>query len=167
MNCPNWYKLLIHLPIGRGQREFSYWRSSTGKTAILYWYYYNQGHWFWSLYCVYVCYRTKTVLLFKFETSRRFNADYTIIVCYCSDPAPSNSQLIFCSCYVNISVIMVCMLLFMMIFLNSVAYRQMFIITSSSSGREAPPVMFFIHSRLLEELLKCQMLLGAGSYCIT
>lgn len=52
----------------------------------------------------------------------------------------------------------------MMTYLNSVAYRQMFVITSSSTGREAYPVMFFIHSRLSEELLKCRMLLGAGPY---
>jgi F0F1-type ATP synthase alpha subunit len=55
----------------------------------------------------------------------------------------------------------------MMIYLNSVAYRQMFFIITTSSGREASPVMFFIHPRLLEELQKCQILLGAGSYSIT
>jgi len=106
-------------------------------------------------------------MLFKFETLRRFNADYTIIVCYCFDPAPSNIQRLFSLCYVSISEIMVCMLLFMMIHLNSVAYRQMFIIVTSSTGREALPEMFFIHSRLLEERRKCRSILGGGSDCIT
>jgi F0F1-type ATP synthase alpha subunit len=55
----------------------------------------------------------------------------------------------------------------MMIYQNSVAYRQMFSSSKKTSGREAYPVIFFIHSRLLEELLKCQMLFGAGSYSIT
>lgn len=62
---------------------------------------------------------------------------------------------------------MVCMLLSMMIYLNSVAYRQMFTLIASSTGREALPEMSFIHSRLLEELQKCQRLFGAGSNSFT
>jgi F0F1-type ATP synthase alpha subunit len=76
-------KLLMHLPIGRGQREFSYWRSSTGKTAILYWFYYNQARRRWWSFIVFMfAIGQKHLLYYKFDVLQRFNAKLSIVVCY-------------------------------------------------------------------------------------